>query len=610
MLVSNVIGIGTASFDLVADKCTVYCRAVAVNGADIEGESTETLSFYVNDNENAQVDDTTPVIGNVGLSRVDALYAVVTGTVTSVGAALADTCTVRVNIGSSASHLVVTNETIAAVGPFELNIVGLAGDTTYYYSVEAVDDAGTAAETEPEPFTTIPAASAFGELTATSDQTTFRIAGSMAILGAGTTHVFAKWGDGEWTEIGAFTAASANTAFSTQHQGEWSTPITGYVMCSNACERVFGSPASEPYVTTRSFDFTAIDNATYTWQPVNGDWNGDWNDPAHWSSSKAASRGYPDTLQCTADFRNCTLANPVTVNVNGKFVTSQTKFYGTEASDITFVGTGTNTSSLASGYSQSAINSNSKVEFRDMALTMSGSWEVLRNGHAKTNVTFRLSNVAATCSSYSALSAPYCRAEFVNGTVFTATSKFNMGGLDTVCLIDDSTVNSLTYGLMNADCDLNGNLRYVFKGKAPRLVFQSGFSTFAASPNVSFTFSVPVGGYDEPPIQMTHATSKFVGGSHTCDIHFYVAEDSPALAKSGKALSNMVIVQTAAGMSTDRMETDIGTVPEHHGVPCGAFKYGVGGEPLAEGAALSTARQILLDLQGHGAGAPLVIIAK
>ena len=30
----------------------------------------------------------------------------------------------------------------------------------------------------------------------------------------------------------------------------------------------------------------------------------------------------------------------------------------------------------------------------------------------------------------------------------------------------------------------------------------------------------------------------------------------------------------------------------------------------AEGAALSTARQILLDLQGHGAGTPLVIIAK
>jgi hypothetical protein len=255
-------------------------------------------------------------------------------------------------------------------------------------------------------------------------------------------------------------------------------------------------------------------------------------------------------------------------------------------------------SSLSSSYTTSAINSDSKVEFRDMSLAMNGSWEILRNGHAKTNVTFRLSNVAAKCSGYFALSAPFCRAEFVNGTVFTANSKFNMGGLDTVCLIDDSTVNALSYGLMNADCDLNGNLQYMFKGTAPKLVFPSDFSTFSASTNVSFTFSVPVDGYAEPPIQMTHASNKFVGGSHACDIHFYVAEDSPALRRSNRQLVNMVVVQTAAGLSTGKIDEDIGTVPEHNGTSCGAFKYGVGGEPLAEGAGLTTARQILLDLKG------------
>ena len=65
-----------------------------------------------------------------------------------------------------------------------------------------------------------------------------------------------------------------------------------------------------------------------------------------------------------------------------------------------------------------------------------------------------------------------------------------------------------------------------------------------------------------------------------------------------RKMVNMVVVQTAAGFSTGKIDEDIGTVPEHNGTSCGAFKYGVGGEPLAEGAGLTTARQILLDLKG------------
>ena len=226
----------------------------------------------------------------------------------------------------------------------------------------------------------------------------------------------------------------------------------------------------------------------------------------------------------------------MTVNVNGKFLTNKTKFYGSAASDITFVGTGTNTSSLASGYAQNEINSNSKVEFRDMAFTMSANWEVLRTDD-KTNVTFRLSNVAANCTGYFALSAPFCRAEFVDGTVFSAASKFNMGGTNTVCLIDDSTVTAHTMAIMNGDCNVNGNLQYVFKGTAPKFRLLTDFYPYKASPNVSFTFFVPVGGYAEPPIQLTHASKKFLDSNNACDAHFYVAEDSPALVKSSPVLA-------------------------------------------------------------------------
>ena len=600
VLVSNVVGIASASFDLIADECTVYCRAVAVNGADIEGESTETLSFYVNDNENARVDETTPILTAVGLSRVDALYAVVTGMVVSTGVSSAEpkTCKVRVKIGSTENNLVVTNEMSAPVGPFSLGIDGLNEQTTYYYCVEALDDNETTVDTDPESFTTIPAASVLGALTTSTSLTNYTISGSLSVVGAGTTHILVKWGEGEWEEIGAFNVLSNDTSFSATYHGTWDdSSITGQLMCSNACERVDGTLAGDPFVTTQNNSFSPVDDATYTWQPVNDDWNGDWNDPAHWASSKVG-RGYPDNAHATADFVNCTTANPVTVNVNGKFLTNKTKFYGSAASDITFVGTGTNTSSLASGYAQNEINSNSKVEFRDMAFTMSANWEVLRTDD-KTNVTFRLSNVAANCTGYFALSAPFCRAEFVDGTFFSAASKFNMGGTNTVCLIDDSTVTAHTMAIMNGDCNVNGNLQYVFKGTAPKFRLLTDFYPYKASPNVSFTFFVPVGGYAEPPIQLTHASKKFLDSNNACDAHFYVAEDSPALVKSSQSLENVVIVDTKAGLKTENIVGGIGVVPEHGGVSCGEFKYGAGGEPLADGAAPSTARQIMLDLKGY-----------
>ena len=608
VLVSNVIGIASASFDLIADECTVYCRAVAVNGADIEGESTETLSFYVNDNENARIDETTPILTAVGLSRVDALYAVVTGMVVSTGVSSAEpkTCKVRVKIGSTENNLVVTNEMSAPVGPFSLGIDGLNEQTTYYYCVEAVDDNETAVDTDPESFTTIPAASVLSTLTMSTSLTNYTISGSLSVVGAGTTHILVKWGEGEWEEIGAFNVLSNDTSFSATYNGTWDdSSITGQLMCSNACELVDGTLAGDPFVTTQDKSFSPVDDATYTWQPVNDDWNGDWNDPAHWASSKVG-RGYPDNAYATADFKDCTTANPVTVNVNGKFLTNKTKFYGSAASDITFVGTGTNTSSLASGYAQNEINSNSKVEFRDMAFTMRENWEVLRTAD-KTNVTFRLSNVAANCTGYFALSAPFCRAEFVDGTVFSAAAKFNMGGTNTVCLIDDSTVTAHAFAIMNADCSIKGNLQYVFKGMAPKFRLLTSFYPFSDSPNVSFTFFVPVGGYAEPPIQLTHTSNKFLG-NNTCDAHFYVAEDSPALVKSSQSLENVVIVDTKAGLKTENIVGGIGVVPEHGGVSCGAFKYGVGGEPLAEGAELSTARQLLLDLEGNAPNGVMFLI--
>ena len=54
-----------------------------------------------------------------------------------------------------------------------------------------------------------------------------------------------------------------------------------------------------------------------------------------------------------------------------------------------------------------------------------------------------------------------------------------------------------------------------------------------------------------------------------------------------------------AGFSFANLDEGLGTVPSHKGEALGAFQLGAGGAPLAEGAAESTARQILLDLRGY-----------
>ena len=356
------------------------------------------------------------------------------------------------------------------------------------------------------------------------------------------------------------------------------------------------------------------DNTTYTWQAVDGEWSGAWTNAAHWANSNAARYDYPDSTAATADFKNCPEGTAVTVSVDGFYKAATTKFYSSEhATDITFVGTGTNTSGLAtSGGTGNGVitKSNSRVEFRDLAITSSTQWEIVRSDTV-TNVTVRFDGAKFTTSGITAVSAPFCRFEFVGGSDFYSGGRINFGGTNTVVLIDDSTVRTGNSVMFNGDCNVNGNLEVVFKGTAPKLVSSMYFGARNnnAATNCTFVFSVPVGGYAEPPIALNGNQTLFTpanGGSYILNYNFRVDDASPALKKSSERLENIVIAGTVKGIETDKI-TEF-SVPEHDGVPCGAFKYGANGAPLADGADLSTARQILLDLKGWGS--PMVIIVR
>ena len=86
-----------------------------------------------------------------------------------------------------------------------------------------------------------------------------------------------------------------------------------------------------------------------------------------------------------------------------------------------------------------------------------------------------------------------------------------------------------------------------------------------------------------------------------------MSPDSPAL-KVNATIENNVLVQTTAGFYSTVLSDSVFTVPKRDGSPTGAFKWGVEGAPLAEGAELSTARQLLLDLEGNAPNGVMFLI--
>ena len=344
------------------------------------------------------------------------------------------------------------------------------------------------------------------------------------------------------------------------------------------------------------------DEVTYTWKA--DVYEGDWNDQANWTPSAHVGDcvGYPNHSSSTASFLNCTAAHPVTVHVNGKYTVGNLKYYGSKASSVTFVGTGPAESGITAGQNDKAIQANSTVEFRDLTLVRNGSWEIMRDNAARTNITVRFSHAVTTGSGYFSLSTPHARFEFLDGTVATGASKFNVGGSNTVFVVDDSTVSMPSEFHFNADNGAAGPVSLVIRGKNAKVASDSTFYIYnhAKGHPVIITFEIPEGGYAEPPIQLTSSKKFGVSGSSgTSTFGFEVSPASPALTQSRARLDNMVMVRTAAGIDTDKVAEGIGTTPPYRGsAPCGAFHYDNATTPKA----------ILLSVKGWGLPPTMLIM--
>ena len=438
--------IGTGSFEITVpvDQTTIYLRAMADNGT-AQGLSDEIVPIYVPEYSGVVPGDTTiPVLGAVSVSAVDGVFARISGTVTSFGTAGAGEdaitgCEVYALVGTSDNVSRMTAQDampVTANEPFSLAISNLTVATTYYWCLEARNSAGVAVATQVGSFTTLPEHTVANTVTANNAQRIVNLSGSLAQIGAGMTTVSVRWKEGsgewdDWTTVATFDSSSASTAFNTSHTSEsWSTTISWQVSFSNQCVTAGGESVGDPWVTTQNGSYSPSDTATYTWQPVDGDWNGAWDDPAHWRCSSDDGRGYPQSGSATASFADCTLANPVTVSVSTTAHTIGTlQFFGANPASLTFVGQGASTSRItATTLQENAAKSDSVLEFRDMTVgrVNDNFWTVAPTDSSTTNLTLRFSGTTLQNVSSFVFAAPYSTVEFLNGS--TATVDLHSGG--------------------------------------------------------------------------------------------------------------------------------------------------------------------------------------
>ena len=520
-----------------------------------------------------------------------------------------DDCTLSVRVTKSGGSPVVWSNltNVTETGSFELTLLESDPTAPRYiepgavYSVVVEAEAGETSGSSSPAVAATKGAPVFASSSSSVNQRTVTFTGNLSDLGANTNATVTLY-VGETADslvpVEDPVTRKETGSFNIAHTFDTFDKTYYWQLCAVA------TTAGGNAITTRTAvaSCKTLDKTIYTWQAVEGD-NGNWNDPAHWADNQNGDcLGYPQTSDATADFKNCTTDNPVVVTVNGDYTCGTFKCYGSAASDIAFVGTGVATSGLTGGgYGQTKIASDSTLEFRDMSLTLNGDWELLRDTD-RTNVTFRLSGVTGSTTGYFALAAGYCRAEFLNGTDFTGGMKFNIGGTNTVVVIDDSTIqaNGSPYGfIFNADSHNWGGMEFHFRGKAPQMLSSKSFFPFSHHPDINhhFIFEVPIGGYAEAPIQFTHASTKmFQGGHATADYHVIISPDSPALKRSGEKLENVPLIYAKAGFDLTDTRTMTFEPVEYKGEPSGKLSWGVNGESTSDTVA---ARQVLLDLRGR-----------
>ena len=254
---------------------------------------------------------------------------------------------------------------------------------------------------------------------------------------------------------------------------------------------------------SRIYSATTVDNATYTWQAVDGVWDGDLDDRAHWSCSVSDPDDrydYPLHASSSAVFpANCkaTITVPRSMQLLGIIK------LGGDGADVDLVpASGIQDIVLDLGrVDNQARTAESKITFENLKLDFQGNETdpgeyntvVFRNCDASfvTTVNARRNHVRM----------------ILENTTFQINGGLRVGGSDSCFLISNSWCNVNSAIELGATV-VGGTIR--FEGENPVLVAKGKDMRAGMNNNATtLEFLVPAGGYRELPIQVPSSPSEY-----------------------------------------------------------------------------------------------------
>lgn len=312
---------------------------------------------------------------------------------------------------------------------------------------------------------------------------------------------------------------------------------------------------------------------TYTWTGAVGD--GEWTTPGNWAVGEAAAEASPGGAD-TAVFAANTAA---TVNFGELGLTLGTIDLTAKGLDVVFTASDdveVIVATLNLGTDKSTAAGRTKITFDGVTMTAKnsvalnpGTFVVLDNGAALT---------AKTWTMYMAsMNVVEARTELHNGSSLTATSTTGEATIrvngTSVLVIDDSTV--ICKGAFDVDVGVSGTKgwgRVCFSGAHPLLKVSGEFYTtgkcnwagnqYNCTCGADFYFTIPEGGFAEPPIQHT----KDLYFMHTKNTSLFnsrlqVTADSPALAASVPLTQTLITVVKPMTGTAAKEKTLVECVP-------------------------------------------------
>ena len=355
---------------------------------------------------------------------------------------------------------------------------------------------------------------------------------------------------------------------------------------------------------TDIFNAATKDTTTYTWQAVNGDWDGDWHDTAHWASDLPSAYGYPRTGNSTAVFPAGTNIT-VTISDNEKVGTLDlhaTKNLTDAANacgvDVTFKGaTATGTNKVLTATS---ININGPLG----SLTLDNA--ALKNGSTALEFgqgfVFSLVNGSDYYQSGSDFRLYRKGARFELHDNSTASAHFFYIGGSGVFVIDNSTYVARSWVGLNAN---GSGGTFEFFGDHPLIDTAQNNVSFmpygSAASAAVLTFHVPAGGYSSAPIRCgsKEATNLFKTNGKGGSITLSVADDSPIYSTVGTFADIPLADWSAGSASIDTTLLAYGALPDGGAFTTAAKTIGVTVVSVAHDGRLTVASDAAEALDGY-----------